>query len=165
MLVVALSSLKYFWQVRSPDETARDVGAIARHYSRGTELPLVFLGYSFGADVIPFVVNRLPSALRERIRLIALLSPAHDSTFVVEYSWHSFHPTAYAVRPELLRLTAPTKCLYGHLEAAATICDEIRGSKFTRVELPGGHHYDGRYAAIADRILVGADVAYRVIPR
>ena len=62
---VGLNSLKYFWKARTPEEAARDVARILRHYLAAWNKQRVLLvGYSFGADVLPFVVNRLPADLR-----------------------------------------------------------------------------------------------------
>src|SRR6202043_924755 len=64
---VGLNSLKYFWTTRTPAQTANDVARVLRHYlaAWGKERVLL-VGYSFGADVLPFVVNRLPADLRAR---------------------------------------------------------------------------------------------------
>ena len=41
----------------------------------------VLVGYSMGADVLPFMVNRLPAESRSRVRAIALISPSQEVDF------------------------------------------------------------------------------------
>ena len=74
MPTVGLNSLKYFWKARTPEEATRDVARILRHYLAAWHKERVLLiGYSFGADVLPFVVNRLPAELRAHIVSVSLL--------------------------------------------------------------------------------------------
>src|SRR5881628_1208854 len=62
--VVGWNSLRYFLKRRDPDRSAKDLERILRHY-----LPLwhkervILIGYSFGADVMPFLASRLPPDL------------------------------------------------------------------------------------------------------
>jgi hypothetical protein len=73
--VVGLDSLKYFWTPGTPDGAAMDLERILEHYlSSWNRRQAILIGYSLGADVLPLMVNRLPRALGDRIRLIALLS-------------------------------------------------------------------------------------------
>ena len=81
---VGLNSLKYFWSERTPEETARDVARVLRHYLAAWHKQRVLLiGYSFGADVLPFVVNRLPPELRERVASVSLLGIDANASFEV----------------------------------------------------------------------------------
>jgi type IV secretory pathway VirJ component len=59
------------------------------------------------------------------------------------------------VLPELVRIDpALVQCVYGE-EEKDTLCTapELRGIE--RVRTAGGHHFDGDYAALAQRILDG----------
>ena len=61
MPVVGVDSLRYFWSEQRPKVAAADLAQIIAHYriawQRGR---VILIGYSFGADVLPFLVNRLP---------------------------------------------------------------------------------------------------------
>ena len=70
--VVGLNSLKYLWTPRSPDELARDIERIARHYMASwRKTDLILLGYSSGADILPFVPPRLSPGTLDRVLLVA----------------------------------------------------------------------------------------------
>ena len=82
--VVGLSSLKYFWHARTPEKTAADVARILRHYLAAWKKDrAILVGYSFGADILPPIANRLPPDLLERVHLLALLAASPTATFEI----------------------------------------------------------------------------------
>jgi type IV secretory pathway VirJ component len=159
--VVGLNSLQYFWNARTPDGAAADLQRIARHYlGAWGRQQLLLVGYSLGADVLPFMAGRLPPDLLGRVRLIVLLGPSRMTSF-------EFHLTDWLggsgggdrpVLPEVAKLRGrPVLCLYGQ-EETDSLCTEI-GGLGKAVALQGSHHFGGDYAAIADRILREAQPA------
>ena len=106
--VVALDARAYLRAKRSPDVAARDVDRVLRHYTTWWARPRVLLvGYSRGADMIPFVANRLPPDSKARVGLVALvgLEPRvsfqfHSTDLVLNHT----RPTDLPVLPELERL-------------------------------------------------------------
>src|SRR3546814_3102258 len=60
--VVGIDSLRYFWGKRTPDGLAQDVDRIIRYYAqRWHRHHVLLIGYSQGANVLPFAYNRLRS--------------------------------------------------------------------------------------------------------
>lgn len=154
--VVGVDSVRYFWHRRSPTETAADLGRILDHYQTAWGSRRVLLiGYSFGADILPFAYNRLPADRQARIATLALLAPGRDADFEVSVSgWLGGHTkTARPIAPELLRIP-PDKvlCVYGAQEAADTLCTAPGVDAIGRLQRPGDHHFDRRYDIIADAI-------------
>jgi type IV secretory pathway VirJ component len=155
---VGLNSLKYFWRERTPEETAGDVARILRHYlSAWNKKRVLLVGYSFGADVLPFVVNRLPSDLRERIASISLHGIDANASFEVRIAeWVGADNGDPPTRPELARITQlPVLCLYGEGEKDS-ICPGLPAGTIAREQVGTGHHFGGEYATLADRILAFA---------
>jgi type IV secretory pathway VirJ component len=156
---VALNSLKYFWTERSPDQTARDVARVLRHYLAAWHKERVLLvGYSFGADVLPFVVNRLPQELRAHIASVSLLGiDAHASFEVRIADWVGDDKGGPPTQPELDALPhLPVLCIYGEGETDS-ICPGLPPSAgIVREQIGKGHHFSGEYATLADRILAFA---------
>ena len=75
--MVGLNSLKYFWTRRTPEEASADLVRVLDHYlGVWGKTEAVLVGYSRGADVLPFMASRLPPARRKQVRLLALLGPA-----------------------------------------------------------------------------------------
>jgi type IV secretory pathway VirJ component len=155
---VALNSLKYFWSERTPDQTARDVARVLRHYLTAWQKQRVLLvGYSFGADVLPFVVNRLPPDLRARVASVSLIGiDAHAAFEVGVAEWVGSEQGGAPTRPELAGLgQLPVLCIYGEGETDS-ICPGLTGPGIAREQVGKGHHYSGEYATLADRILAYA---------
>ena len=152
---VALNSLKYFWTARTPEQTAQDVARVLRHYFAAWRAQRVLLiGYSFGADVLPFVVNRLPPDLRARVASVSLLGiDAHASFEVHVAEWVGSDDGGPPTRPELTALTGvPVLCIYGEGETDS-ICPALPPGMVSRQQLGKGHHFSGDYALLADHIL------------
>ncbi len=116
---VGLNSLKYFWSARTPEQTAQDVARVMRHYLAAWNKQRVLLvGYSFGADVLPFVVNRLPPDLRERVASVSLLGIDANASFEIRVSRLGRRRRRRpATQPEVGGIrTVPVLCLYGEGE-------------------------------------------------
>lgn len=156
---VGLNSLKYFWSERTPEATARDVARLLRHYLAAWHKQRVLLiGYSFGADVLPFVVNRLPPELRERVASVSLLGIDSNASFEVRIAdWVGSDSAAGPpTRPEVAALThVPVLCIYGEGESDS-ICPGLPAAGIAREQIGKGHHFSGEYALLADRILAFA---------
>jgi type IV secretory pathway VirJ component len=162
---VGLNSLKYFWTERTPEETARDVARVLRHYlSAWNKQRVLLVGYSFGADVLPFVVNRLPADLRARIASVSVLGIDSNASFEVSVAdWVGSGDGGPPTRPELAALgQLPVLCIYGEGETDS-ICPGLpAGGAVTRAQVGKGHHFSGEYSALADRILAFARSAHPV---
>lgn len=155
--VVGLDSLKYFWHERTPEEAARDLGRIIDHYVRQWHRPRVLLiGYSQGADVLPFMVNRLPADAHRRIVGMTLVGLGNEAFFEFHVSHWLATPTGgLAVRPEIARLRiGRVLCIHGTREDDSP-CPTLQGEGLRSVELPGGHHFDGDYGQVAATIMRG----------
>jgi len=154
--VIGLDSLQYFWTRRTPDESANALERILRHaLIRWPERRAALIGYSRGADVLPFMVSRLPSDLRARVAVVAMLGPAPTAGFefhVSDWLGSSTDSTELPVTPEVAKLRGlRVLCVYGHDEAESA-CRALDPALVTRDERPGDHHFDGDYAAIGASI-------------
>ena len=159
MPVIGVDSLRYFWTERTPEAFAADLDRIIRHYRQKLDRPRVLLiGYSQGADVLPFALNRLPATTRGQIALAALLGLAERAQFEFHVSsWIGTTGGGLPTRPEVARLQAsavnpPLLCVHGEEDEDA-ICGTLTGPRLTVLKLSGGHHFDGDYAALAARLL------------
>ncbi|HEX3159355.1 MAG TPA: AcvB/VirJ family lysyl-phosphatidylglycerol hydrolase [Gemmatimonadaceae bacterium] len=142
---------------RTPEGTAADVARLARGYgARWHTTRLVLIGYSRGADMLPFVATRLAADVRERVALLALLGLASRASF--EFHWVDMvrdEPRAsdLLVAPELARLRGMRMlCVYGTDEADSG-CRDADPTLMAKAARRGGHHFDGDYEALARLVL------------
>lgn len=155
MPVVGLDSLRYFWKKRTPESTAADVDRLVRYYlSAWKKKSVLLVGFSQGADVMPFVVNRLPAATRDRVRMVALLSLSQTAVFEFHLqNWLGASKNAIPVEPELLRMKGVRGlCVYGANETDS-LCAQPAAKSLQVVKLSGGHHFDGNYTKLASLLL------------
>jgi type IV secretory pathway VirJ component len=129
---------------RNPDATARDMTLVLRTYlERWSRDEIVIAGYSRGADLAPFIVAGLPDDLRQRVRLVALLSPATATNFRFHYidlvsARH--RPSDVPVLPALMSIRGTAiLCVYGRLETDS-LCPTAPPARMHVVVRSGGHH-------------------------
>ena len=153
--VVAWSSLEYYWTPRTPEAAAADLGRILDHYTTAWRRSRVFIvGYSFGADVAPFLVNRLPASARARIAGLALLGPSDTASFEFHVSnWLVGRADArYPTRPEVERTLLPVTCVFG-TDELDSVCRTINAAHIRAASVGKGHHFGGEYAQLVELIL------------
>jgi type IV secretory pathway VirJ component len=159
--VAGLNSLRYFWQKRTPQQTAEDLGRIIEHYSAQWHRPRVLLiGYSFGADVMPAVFNRLAAVPRARVASISLLGVAQRASYKVSAAeWiPALAGKGDLVLPDIQKISAmPMLCVEGAGETHS-ICPELQLLGVTVRQIGKRHHFSYREAEIADAVLSVAGI-------
>ena len=158
--VVVLNSLHYFQRRRAPEEASADLERILRHYLQAWKKErVVLVGYSLGADVLPFMLNRLPPDLRVRIPVLALLGASAEADFqfhLTDWLWSHHRKSALPVPPELRRLRGlRILCFYGSKDKE-TVCTQLEAGLVTSFPMEGGHRFGNRYGPIAEEILKAA---------
>ena len=156
--VVGLDSLRYYWSARTPDGLAADTDRIIRYYlAHFGKQRVLLIGYSQGADVLPFAVNRLPESTRAHVALVAVMGMSEHALFEFHVSsWIADSNSGPETLPEINRISGmPVLCIYG-ADETDSLCPKLDPKKFNVVKLKGGHHFDGDYANLARQILAAA---------
>lgn len=158
IFVVGLDSLRYYWTKRTPEGLAADTDKMIRYYlAHLSKQRVLLIGYSQGADVLPFAVNRLPAATKAHVSLTAILGMSEHALFEFHVSsWISDDTSGPETLPEVNRISGiPVLCIYGEDEHDS-LCPKLDPGKIKIVKVKGGHHFDGNYAALAEDILSAA---------
>ncbi|HEY2023842.1 virulence factor family protein [Paraburkholderia sp.] len=155
--VIGWDSLRYFWSEKPPAQTSRDLARVMQTYgARWHAQHIALVGYSFGADVMPFAYNRLPEDLRAKVSLISLLGFAPDADFQIRVGGWLGMPAsdkALNVKPELTQLPPSiVQCFYGANETD-TLCPALGNTGIAVIRTSGDHHFGGDYNALEQRIL------------
>lgn len=156
--VVGVDSLRYFWREKTPAEVSRDLARILNHFRTRWQVERVLLvGYSFGADILPFAVDGLPSELKRSIVQVSLLGLAASAPFEISVGgWLGRAGNGRPVLPVLKSLDLRrVQCLYGE-EEEDSLCPSPELEGIERIRTSGGHHFDGDYEKLARDILAGA---------
>lgn len=172
--VLGVNSFKYYWRERTPVETAQELDALMTKYLDVWGKRRIWLvGFSFGADVLPTIVDKLSPANRARITQMVLLSPSRDVTFEIELEGYMIkqgwfkrmlkatlqriNPIAhYDPLPPLQSLQGkpPVVCYYGLDDADDSLCDLTGLPAWVTVHAEkGGHHFDEGYQRLTQQML------------
>lgn len=112
-------------------------------------------GYSFGADILPPIYNRLSKPDQDSVKLLALLALANKADFEIHVSgWLGQSGGEVSLAPELAKMSKQkVLCIYGVEEKSATACSGLANTEATLLELPGDHHFDQDYPKLTGKIL------------
>ena len=157
--VVGIDVLRYYWEHKTPEQTAVDLTDLMNHYrQKWGAKRFILAGYSFGADVMPAVYNRLATEDQNRIDGIILLAFARSGSFEIHVDgWLGKAGEEATTGPEMAKLpAAKVFCVYGVEEAKTSGCTEPTAVG-EAVKLPGGHHFDEDYPALAKRLIDAID--------
>ncbi len=148
---VGLDSLRYFWQERTPKQTAADLERIVKTYGALWKTSkVVLIGYSFGADVLPATFKELPPDLAARVRLVSLMALSPTANFEIKVAgwvaWTARNPD-HPTKDLLLEMPAGiVQCIYGE-EDDDSACPDLPPGSAEVIKTEGGHHFDGDYSA------------------
>lgn len=153
--VAGLNALKYFWKARTPEGASWDLARILQTYEQAWgKNEVILIGYSWGAEVMPFLFNRLSDEQKTRVKRIILLSPGDKTAFEYHLSFlvNQNGTNASRVVPELEKMyNYKTLFLFGSEESTAWVKSLIKGN-FQLNMLKGGHHYNGDATLICENI-------------
>ena len=155
--VVGVSSLEYFWQRRTARQSAADLTRIVDHYrQKWGDRQVLLIGFSFGADAIPFLYDALPADRRPLIRRVGLLAPSDSGDLQFHLaSWLDEDGSqARPTIPAIEAMKADIVCV-GGAQDPDNVCPAIAAPGVRVVTLPGGHHLGGDGDAAADALLRG----------
>jgi type IV secretory pathway VirJ component len=141
---VGLDSRKYFWQRHTPDQTASEIGMALNYYaSKWGRSKFLLIGYSLGAEIVPFIVNRLPDDLKQKVGSVVLLSPATTTDFEIHITnmmGIGNHNNTYKTIPEITSMNVLTLIIFGDGENTP-VPGLLSGTSVIVRKIPGDHHY------------------------
>lgn len=172
--VLGINAFKYYWRLRSGEESAAQLDALlTENLARWHKQRIWLVGYSFGADVLPSIVDRLGPENRGRIAQLVLLSPSRDYSYEIKFEGYmvargrflafakrllekfSKVPDYPALPPvQALRDQFPVVCYYGKDDADDSLCTMTDLPPWVQVHAKNGdHHFDGGYVPLAAQML------------
>lgn len=154
--VIALNSKSYFWDKKTPEQTATDINKYLNKKLAGRKnQQVIVIGYSFGADVLPFILNRLPKELHDKMLVSFLMAPSESTDFEIHWSDILGGSTKRGmdVITELNKLIDDKIVIMSASDDGHLPLNKITLKRYTHEVLPGGHHFDGDTDEIVKVIL------------
>jgi type IV secretory pathway VirJ component len=154
--VLGLDAQKYFWNERKPREVAEELTVAIKHYlNLWNRNSFIFIGYSFGADVAPFIANNFSGEMKEILKGVYCFSPDATGDFEIHITdMLSINSREkYDVSSELKQITSMNPiCIFG-IEEESEFKNVLSGAGIRTEILSGSHHYNNDYEAISALIL------------
>ena len=170
--MIGLSSYKYFAKPRTPDETAADMFRALRFYMKKWDKQrIVLVGYSLGAEIIPFVATRVPEDLLGKVAMVVMLGPSDETMFeyhIMDWLFSTKDRPKYSVIEEIRKIHGPKVLCVTSVLDRECICEELDPGQVTVLKRAGGHHYNNNYMRLTEAIMLelnkAADPAKPAVP-
>jgi type IV secretory pathway VirJ component len=154
--VFALNAKSYFWNRKTPEQAATDINDyLLKKLAGRVNQQVVLIGYSFGADVLPFIVHRLSKSIYESVIASFLMASSGSTDFEIHWTdiFGGNKKRSMDVVTELNRLSDKYIVLIDGSDEETLPLDKISLKKYTHEILPGGHHFEGDTEEITKVIL------------
>jgi type IV secretory pathway VirJ component len=159
MPVIGLDAQKYFWNEKTPQETALEISKAVVHYmQQWNKKSFILIGYSFGASIVPFVANRITGNIKESLKAIFSLSPDEKGDFeihIADMLSFSSSEDNYDVIQEMKKVKGPRINIIFGLDEEVSERNKFVLSGVQMKLLPGNHHYNNNYKAVAEVVMEG----------
>ena len=152
--VIALNARDYFWEKKTPSQAAVDAGNLIRKYLATWKADsVVLIGYSFGADISPFIYTNLEKSTASKIKKAVLMLPELSTDFTVHISeMLGFSRTnAYSVVSEVNKLSIPLLLVLGSEKSQFPV-DKLAIKNYQTVVIKGGHHFEEEVDSVIKKI-------------
>jgi type IV secretory pathway VirJ component len=151
--VVAINTQKYLWSEKEPAQIACDIESlIDNFFNKWGQKKIVLMGYSMGAEVLPFAVNCMKEKYIGEINDLILIGPWQKATFEVKLTDYLYEDNkGLDIYPELLKL----KTGKGYIicdDNEFSICKKNLEGVIDHNFLGGGHHFGHDYTALSKLI-------------
>ena len=150
--IAVLNSKSYFWSKKTPEETTSDICSyLEKELQNRSKRQFILAGYSFGADIIPFIINRLPEKLKTELASVVLLSPSGSTDFEVHYSdmLGIGKKRNMDVIAEVNRMGSVKIATLFSSDDHIFPPNDIYLKNYSTETLPGGHHFEGNSNQVA----------------
>jgi type IV secretory pathway VirJ component len=148
--VLAINTKKYLWSLKEPAQIACDLETLIDRYNiKWGQKKVVFIGYSMGAEVLPFAVNCMEDKYIHDLNDIILIGPWQKATFKVNLLDYFIEVNkGDDIYSELIKMK--TKMAYVICDDnKISICHKDLEKVVDHDLLEGGHHFGGNYDALS----------------
>lgn len=155
--VFALNTKQYFWKKKTPLKASQDSENFLKQITKNRKnKKIIIIGYSYGADVAPFIYNRFDADFQKNIQQLLIIGPSKVNDFEIhlqEYITGS-QQYGFSVIHEINQLNnVPFTLVVSDFENKYFPRKEISLKNYKYLHLPGNHHFSGNTKMLADSIV------------
>lgn len=155
--VFVLNSKNYFWTKKTPDQSSKDSENYLKQVLKNRKnKKIIIIGFSYGADVAPFIYNRFDADFQKNIQSLIIIGPSKVNDFEIHLKEYITGKMEYgfSVVNEINKIKkVPFTLVVSDFEEIHFPLKEITLKKYQFLHLKGDHHYDGNTKMLADSIL------------
>ncbi len=122
------------------------------YYSKKWERKrFILIGYSFGSEIIPFIVTRLPGEIKSKVEASVLLSPTASTDFEIHLSnmlGMETHKNTYNVVDEIKKDKSDNVLVIYGKDEKSPVPKLLNGTNVKIRYIPGDHHYQYNQSVI-----------------
>ena len=151
--VVGFNTIPYFNHTRTPHEIARDIQRVMTNFSEvWGKNKVILVGYSFGAEILPFVYNEMQGNFRNMVLCMALIAPSNLADFKVSPIYYYKPSRSKPVLPEIRKMKSVRTLLFCDKERTS-LCRFIHDTdSIDLVNLGAEHMFTGKYKEVSSLI-------------
>lgn len=152
--IYTLNTKKYFWQKKTAEQSAKDFSNYLEDILKTRKnKQIVMIGYSFGADALPFIANKMPKELEKNIIKNILIDPSSTGSLEIKLQNYISENTdgEQPTIPEVNQMKLPINIILSDFGYVNYPFDEVKIKKKI-YHLPGNHRFRNDYAKIAQTI-------------
>lgn len=155
--VFALNTKKYFWKKKTPLQASQDTENYLKQVTKNRKnKKIIIIGYSYGADVAPFIYNRFDADFQKNIQNLVIIGPSkvNDFEIHVEEYIRGEQEYGFSVLREINQIKNVSFTLVvSDLEYKYFPINEITLKDYKFLHLKGNHHFDGNTKMLADSVI------------
>ncbi|MGE5394539.1 MAG: AcvB/VirJ family lysyl-phosphatidylglycerol hydrolase [Candidatus Saccharibacteria bacterium] len=161
MPVVGLDAQNYFWNLKTPEKCAQEIGQAVEHYlQQWDKKNFILVGYSFGANVIPFIADKMTPELKDALTGLYCLSPNEKADFeihLMDMLGFGGKRESYNVPNQINKMRQfTTTCIFGD-EEDKSLPERFKEAGAQVITIPGNHHYNNNPARAGQAIVQEAE--------
>jgi Type IV secretory pathway, VirJ component len=151
--IVALNSRSYFWKKKTPAKAAEEITMLLDRYLKSWKASsFVLVGYSFGADVAPFIQCNFNPYILDNLKHTVLMSPSDKTDFEIHVlGMLGFSNSGESVPNQINKLSKPVTIVLGTEEKDFSL-NAISLKHYQTIKIEGGHHYDGHIDELVKKV-------------
>jgi type IV secretory pathway VirJ component len=154
--ICSINSRAYFWEKKNATTVAAELTSlISNLLASRKNKHILFIGYSFGADILPFVLKECAPLVLANAEGLLLVSPSASTDFEIHVSEligfngkHNFMVAEAINQLSLKKIIAVTGTEEHDFPAQL-----VTQKNFSHIVLPGAHHFEGNTAELTSIII------------
>jgi type IV secretory pathway VirJ component len=145
MPFMGINSYKYFRKRKTPQQTLDSLLPYIDFNLKKYHLQkIIFTGYSFGSEVVPFLYNLMSKEWQDKVEFIILISPSDNSDFKIHFLDQiglTFRHWPYDVLSEIMKIDDKKVVVFWGEDEKKFTKEQFTKHNITVHHLKGGHKH------------------------